>query len=290
MRSGARRVAGLLAGIAFATLMPPVAAQRAPPVRVVDRVAGVEVPFDALLAEVGQADVLLLGAMAGAGTTVRIPAQLFQALSDRRGTVTIALEALERDMQEPFDHFQMGHMSGAEFLGTTRPGPGYDGAQQALVGLAIAREWPMVAAGVPRRIANTVAVAGLEALDALTETDRRLVAADHACAGGRLVARTQPDQPHAGAAWCLDNETIAESIAQAYAAGAIGGRRPLVIAVVVGDRIGHLAPLPGDVVRRLPGRSVATLGVVPAAALATLNPVANGLALPRFVIADVSAP
>ena len=283
--SGARHLAGLLAGVACAVLaLPLVAAQGALAVRVVDRVAGVELTIDALVAQVAEADVLLIGAPPGTAATQRVPVGLLEALAARRPNVTMALELFERDVQEPFDHFQMGHMSEAEFLAAARSGPGYQQAYKPIVDLAIAREWSMVAASVPRRIATAVAESGLGALDSLAMADRLLAAAEHACAGGRWGPGTEPGRPYAGAAWCLENETIAESIAQAYAAGAIGGRRSLVVGLVQSNRIGHLAPLPGDILRRLPGRSVSTVGIVPAANSRDVDLVSNDLAIPRYVI------
>jgi hypothetical protein len=290
MSPGAGRVAGLLAGLSIAVLVWPVAAQKEAAMRVVDRVAGAELSVDALVARMADADVWLIGVAFGAATPPSVPVELFAALASRRPGVTLVFETFERDVQEPFDHFQMGHMPEAEFLAAARPAPEYAHAYKPIVDFAIAREWSMMAANVPRRITAAVAQSGLVALDSLAMGDRQLAAADHACAADRPFPPSATRGPHAAAAWCLENETIAESIAQAHAAGRVGGRRPFVVGLVQGSRLGHLAPLAGDVLKRLPGRAIAQIAVVPVSDLRGVESAANDLAIPRYVAYVRSAP
>ena len=67
----------------------------------------------------------------------------------------------ERDVQEPLDHFLMGHMTEEEFLKASRPWPRYATDYKPLVDFAGSKEWPVVAANVPRPMASEVSKAGL---------------------------------------------------------------------------------------------------------------------------------
>jgi hypothetical protein len=83
---------------------------------------------------------------------------------------------------------------------------------------------------------------------------------------------------------CLKDETMAESIAQAHAAGAIGGRKPLVISVngtVHSDfRLGTVE----RVARRLPEATVVTVTMVPVANIEDVTPSAAVLERADFVV------
>jgi len=194
----------------------------------------------------------------------------------------------ERDVQEPLMHFSMGHMDESEFLAGARPWPQYARDYKPLVDFAIAHDWAVVAADVPRDIAADVAKSGLDALKARPESDKAWFARDLQCAPeGRYFVRfrdamtghekTAPALDAAAmaryyASQCLKDETMAESIAQAYAAGSIGGKRPLVLSI---NGTFHSDYGDGTVERtrrRLPGKRVVVVTMIPTADLDTIAP------------------
>jgi hypothetical protein len=259
------------------------AVQDAAPIRVVDRVEGRQITLDDLVTQMAVADVLLVGGTRGDAATHRAEARLIDALAAKHSDITLALEVFDRQAQEPFDHFQMGHLTEVEFLADVeRPWPSYARDYKEIVDAAIVREWSIVAAAPPRPIVEAVAAGGLDVLETLPAAARAQVAASHACAGIHHPGARHLPGPHSNVAFCLESETIAESVAQAHAAGAIGGRRSLVIALVQSFRLGHLTRLTGDVLGRLPGRTVASIFIasVPDVQAVPLAP--NDLAIPRI--------
>jgi uncharacterized iron-regulated protein len=94
--------------------------------------------------------------------------------------------------------------------------------------LARARGWPVIAANVPRPIASAVGRKGLVALDSLPPTSRAQAARDNHCPRDRyydlfadqMKGHTMPDTGMVDrfyAAQCVKDETMAESIVQAFA-------------------------------------------------------------------------
>jgi uncharacterized iron-regulated protein len=269
----------LLSLLLVASLSLTVAAQQpaAPSYRIVDSASGAVVNLDALVTRLAAADVAFLGEQHDDQATHQVQRLLFDAVAARRTNVMLALEMFERDVQDPLDHFQMGHTTEAEFLAEARPWPRYDRDYKPLVDAAVAREWSVVAGNVPRSLAAEVAKSGLAAR---TDAERRLFAAELRCepAGDyfqRFVAalgthgQTLEDTARVRyyESQCLKDETMAESIVQAHAAGSIGGRRPLVISVngtVHSDfKLGTVE----RVARRLPQASIVTVTMVPVVSL-----------------------
>ena len=145
----------------------------------------------------------------------------------------------ERDAQEPLDHFQMGHTDEAEFLREANAWPEYARDYKPLVDFAIAQSGPWWRPTCRGRLRPRVAEGGLGALSGRARRPRRpLVAADVPCPtgdeyytrfvdamGGRAcrgARRRRRDSGRARSllpAQCVKDETMAESIAQAHAAG-----------------------------------------------------------------------
>ena len=217
------------------------------PVRVFNSAQNRFADFEAMVADIGRADVVFVGEEPSNGNTHRLELALLEGLARRRGEVTVSLEMFERDVQEPMEHFLMGHMTEAEFLPQARAWPNYAMAYKPLMDFAIAKNWPVVAANVPRSIVADVATGGLEALKARPDADRAWFARELKCPANDDYARrfrgmlgdlgtVDPAEARLRAerfylAQCLRDETMGESIAQAHSAGAVNGKRPLVLHV-----------------------------------------------------------
>jgi uncharacterized iron-regulated protein len=174
-----------------------------------------------------------------------------------------------------------------------------------LVDFAIAHEWPVVAANVPRDIAADVARSGLDVLKTLPDSHKAWIAKDldcdpsgdyfrrfreamtgtHETAGAPM---TGPTLDRFYASQCLKDETMAESIAQSYTAGALGGTRPLVVSI---NGAFHSDYGEGNVERtrrRLPGRSIVVVSIRPVADLDTLDPDADARTMADYLVYTLS--
>lgn len=226
------------------------------------------------------ADVVFIGEQHNDDNTHRFQLNLLQAIAARRGDVVLALEMFERDAQEPLEHFLMGHTEEAEFVRESRAWPRYATDYKPLVDFAISKTWPVVAANVPRAIAAEVSKSGLAALATRPASEKAWFAADLQCptgddyytrflgamGGGHVAGAPAMDAATLDRYYfsqCLKDETMGESIAQSYAAGASGGKRPLVV-VVLGAF--HSDFRQGTVIRtarRLPAQRIVVTSILP---------------------------
>ena len=143
--------------------------------------------FEAMAADLATADVVFVGEQHDDPNTHRLELAVLEALARRQRPVVLSLEMFERDVQEPLDHFLMGHMEEDEFLKASRPWPRYATDYKPLVDFAVAKNWPVVAANVPRPIASEVAKGGLEVLQAKTDDGSQAVRARSGVSDERRV-------------------------------------------------------------------------------------------------------
>ncbi len=289
----------IAAAILVGLFAAPVAAGQTPVghYRIVASATGAALDLSALATLVARADVVFLGEQHDDLVGHQVQRGLLEAIAAERTQVVLALEMFERDVQEPLDHFQMGHTEEPEFLAEARPWPQYQRDYKPLVDFAIARTWPVVAANVPRAIAADVAAAGLASLTSLSETQRRLVATDLQCEpsgdyfrrflevlGSHGQTLDEVDRRRYYEAQCVKDETMAESISQAHAAGSIGGKRPLVISVNGVAHVDYRLGTVERVARRLPGKAIVTVTIVPVANPQTATATADLAARADYLI------
>jgi uncharacterized iron-regulated protein len=255
------------------------------PERVFDSARGQFTDFEAMLAGAANADVLFVGEQHDDPNTHRLELAVLQGLARRRGDLIVAMEMFERDVQDPLDHFSMGHMDEAEFLKASRPWPQYATDYKPLVDFAIAHDWPVIASDVPRQIASEVSKIGLDALKAKSADEKQWFAADLQCptSGEYFTRFTQAmgDHPAGGAsggdtvatarltlerfyfAQCLKDETMGESIARAWTTGSIGGSHPLVVHFNGAFHSDFGLGTAERASRRLPGKHVVVISMLP---------------------------
>ena len=167
-------------------------------------------------------------------------------------TRSSALEMFERDVQEPLDHFQMGHMDEEEFLKVAAALAALRDRLQAARRLRdreelARRRRQRAAADSPRtsRRAGSTSCsprrrgpAGVVRARSAVPDRRRVLQAirgsdgrssGRAGSGEASIAAARQTLERYYFAQCLKDETMAESIASAYAVGAAGGKSPLVV-------------------------------------------------------------
>ena len=240
--------------------------------------------FEAMLANVSTADVVFVGEQHNDPNTHRLELAVLEGLARRRVNMILAMEMFERDVQEPLDHFAMGHTSEDEFLKTSRPWPRYATDYKPLVDFAAAHDWPIVASNVPRPIASEVSRTGLGILESKTDREKTWFASDLECPVGddyykRFVeamgghpgppgppgssGRSGPAIEKFYDAQCLKDETMGESIARAWQAGATGGKRPLVVHINGAFHSDYHEGTAARVGRRLHGKRIVVVSILP---------------------------
>ena len=257
------------------------------PQRVFDSTRGAFTDFEAMLADVAGADVIFVGEQHDDVNTHRLELAVLEVLARRRDTVIVSLEMFERDVREPLDHFLMGHLAEDEFLKVSRPWPRYRTDYKPLVDFAVSKKWPVVAANVPRPLASEISKGGLGVLDAKTGDDRALFARELKCPtdddyfrrfGDAMGDHPAGDKPPTPAekrqtterfyfAQCVKDETMAESIAESYSAGAATGPRPVVVHFNGAFHSDFTTGTAARAIRRLPGKRVVVITMVPVATL-----------------------
>jgi uncharacterized iron-regulated protein len=287
------RFAPLALSLAIATTVTMAAQSAYLPHRVMRTDGPVTTDFEAMLADLAAADVVLLGEQHDDPNTHRLELAVLEGLARRRGDVVLSLEMFERDAQAPLDHFRMGHVGEDEFLSGARPWPRYATDYKPLVDFAIARGWPIVAANVPRPIASEVSKTGLGVLAGKPDADRRLFAADLQCPtddeyfsrfttamsghpaegeGEAAVAAQREMTRRFYLAQCVKDETMGESIAAAWSAAATDGRRPLVVHVNGAFHSDFHLGTAARAARRMPDRRLVVVTMMPVKDLDSLAP------------------
>ncbi len=271
------------------------------PQRVYDTRRAAFADFEMMAADVARADVVLIGEQHDDPNSHRLELAVLEALARRQVAVTLSLEMFERDVQTSVDAYLSGSSTEDDFLKNSRPWPRYATDYRPLVEFAKRQRWPVVAANVPRRIAADAARTGKAAIDALTTTDRSLVAADLQCphdtyfdrfaeqmgSGGHQSASTSASAADTTTeryywAQCIKDETMAESIASAFARMA---GKPGVVVHVTGSFHSDYGDGTGERVRRrLPGRRVATVSLLPVDNLDTLAPAPGDLKRADYLV------
>lgn len=235
----------VLAGACARTSAPGVAPVPVPESRYYSSAAKRDISFQAMMREASRADVVFFGEQHDDPATHRAELAVLAALGNGSRPVLLSLEMFERDVQGVLDDYLAGRIGEAEFLARSRPWERYTTDYRALVELARARGWPVVASNVPRRIASAVSRKGLAVLDTLAAAERAFAARENSCprdayydrfaesmkghsAGGgpptaadSAAMRAMTDRFYE--AQCVKDEAMAESIiaARAKAPGAI---------------------------------------------------------------------
>jgi uncharacterized iron-regulated protein len=253
--------------------------------------------FETMLADLARADVVLVGEQHDDPNTHRLESAVLQGLMRRDVPLTVSLEMFERDVQAPLDQYLAGSMTEEDFLKASRPWPRYATDYRALVEMAKGHGWRVVAANVPRRLASDVSKGGKPAYDSAKPEDRPWMATDlqcpkddyftrfaeqmgsHPAAGGdaakdpAAAAKAAEDQramvERFYLSQCLKDETMAESIARAFAKP--DGRPGTIVHYNGAFHSDYGQGTAERVRRRLPGRRVAIVSMIPTGNIDTLT-------------------
>ena len=285
---------------------PPPAAADYVPQRVFDTRRGAFIDFESMVAELARADVVLVGEQHDDPNTHRLEYALVSGLRRRRIAPTVSLEMFERDVQEAIDRYLSGAITEDQLLKEARPWPRYATDYRSLVELAKAEGWPVVAANLPRRFASEIAKTGEASIGKLSSADRALVAQDLRCPRDayfdRFTSAMTDHSPAGGAkpppsdeqrattdryywAQCSKDETMAESIARASDARA--GKPGPVVHITGAFHSDFGAGTAERTRRRLAGKAVTVVSILPVSDLDTLAPAGDDLKRADYLVYTV---
>ena len=257
-------------------------AQSNVPQRVFDSATSQFTDFESMVAAIAKSDVVFVGEQHDDPNTHRLERALLDGLARRRGDIILSLEMFERDVQLRLNQFLRGALPEAEFLASSRPWPRYATDYKPLVDLAVERQWPIIAANIPRPIASQISKGGLEVLRNMGESELEWVAHDWDCPTGDEYYRrfkevmsghtAASDMDRFYAAQCLKDETMAESITKAWsdAFAAKPGTRPIAVHYNGSFHSDYGLGTAARVKRRMPDAKIVVVTMIPVANLDTV--------------------
>ena len=278
----------VLLAVAVLQVLPLTAPPSYVPERVYDTRQNAFADFEAMLADLTSADVVLVGEQHDDPNTHRLELAILEGLARRGTPLIVSLEMIERDAQPVLNRYLAGDITEAQFLAESRPWPRYATDYRALVEFARAGKRRVIAANVPRRMASEISKNGLGVVDGWT-VDRPFAAKGIDCppSGSYFDRFAAAMGGHQGAtanfyyAQCVKDETMGESIAEAFAA--TSGR----VTIVHFNGAFHSDFAEGtahSARRRMPGRRVAVVSVLPVADLDVVKPTADDLKRADYLV------
>ena len=283
----------VLLAVAVLQVLPLAAPPSYVPQRVYDTRQNAFTDFETMLADLSQADAVMVGEQHDDPNTHRLQLALLEGLVRRGGAVIVSLEMFERDTQPLIDRYLAGEIAEKEFLDGSRPWPRYASDYRPLIEFARARKLRVLAANVPRRMASAVSKTGLSAIDA-TPGDRGFAARALDCpvSGSYFDRFAAAMGGHQGAtanfyfAQCVKDETMGESIADAFAKTT---GRVTIVHVTGAFHTDFSEGAAHSARRRMPGRRVAVVSVLPVADLDTLEPAGDDLKRADYLLYTLAA-
>ena len=282
--------------------VPPAPTSSYVPHRVFDTAVGTFIDFESMVASLTAADVVFVGEQHDDPNTHRLELAILEGFRRRKVKPSLSLEMFERDAQVALRDYLEGRTGEDEMLKAARPWPRYATDYRPMVELAREEKWWVIAANVPRRIASLVAKTGNDALADLTDSDRGLVARELQCPLDSYFDRfaaTMSDHPGATQTpeqlratteryyWsqCVKDETMADSIVANYSAR-FKDSGPIVhyngsfhsdFGLGTAERT----------MRRLPGKRVVVVSILPVGELDGLSPTGEDLKRAQFLVYTV---
>lgn len=198
---------------------------------------GKRVALAEMVAELAQADVVVLGEEHDSDGVHALQLQVTEALVEARGDVVISMEMFERPAQASLDRYLEGAISEEAFLAGSSPWPNYAEHYRGVIELAKAKGLPVLAGNAHRPLASKVAREGTAAAQGDPWAARQVIPM-----GGRYeelfhevmnqMAGHGHEMPREALArmfeaQCLKDEAMAEAITDHLAERA--PERPLVV-------------------------------------------------------------
>ncbi|MDE0904901.1 MAG: ChaN family lipoprotein [Planctomycetota bacterium] len=112
--------------------------------------------FEAMIDQLAGADVVVLGEEHDSDGIHALQLRTTEALMERRGKVTIAMEMFERDVQSVLNLYLMGAIEEEDLMQRSRPWGNYAEHYRGAIELARANGLTVLASNIPRALARNV--------------------------------------------------------------------------------------------------------------------------------------
>ena len=136
---------------------------------------GEKINLDSLVTLLSNYDVVFFGEKHDDPVAHKLELEIFKKLSKKWGKIALSLEMLEADAQPVVDSYISGKISEKEFKEKVNLWPNYDSDYRPLVEFAKSNGIHVIAANIPRRLANMVAKGGIKAWNSLNNEDLSLI-------------------------------------------------------------------------------------------------------------------
>ena len=202
----------------------------------VSRSTGTPVDISAMAAACAVADVVFFGEEHDSDECHEAQRQFVIALHEIRPDLVVSMEMFERDVQDQLDAYLAGKLPEEEFRESARAWANWH-HYRPILQYAYTHELPVIAANVPRALAQRVAQEGLAAVEGEKHVAREILAPKdeyHAAfIKSMSIGEPTPDSELVWAdyyaAQVLKDETMAESITDYLTAAHDEGRQPIVV-------------------------------------------------------------
>jgi len=198
--------------------------------KIIDTKMNKEIELKEMVERLGDYDVIFFGEFHDNKILHSLEIELLKMFYRNNKNLIISLEMFERDVQAVLDKYLNNEISEANFLAKSRAWPNYKTDYKPLIEFAKMNELPVVAANIPRRYASMISKLGMNALDSLSQEEKKFVAGRHKVYDDeykeRFIRTMQSNMKHSSkmpsgmmknfdqiyAAQCIKDDTMAESI------------------------------------------------------------------------------
>lgn len=189
-----------------------------------------ELELKEMVERLGDYDVIFFGEFHGNKILHSLEIELLKMFYHNNKNLIISLEMFERDVQPILDKYLNNEISEADFLTESRPWSNHEADYKPLIEFAKENELTVIAANIPRRYASMISKQGMNALDSLSQDEKKFVAKRHKVYDDeykdRFIRTMQSNMKHSSkmpvsmrmnfdliyAAQCIKDDTMAESI------------------------------------------------------------------------------
>jgi uncharacterized iron-regulated protein len=228
--------------------------------------------MDRLAATLAEADVVVLGEEHQSPAVHAAHLRILEALQEIRPDLILSMEMFERDVQTELTHYLARVMDEDEFLASSRPWPRYETDYRPAIQFARDHGICVVAANIPRELANRVAREGDAALEELVGKSALVAAATTApedgyweAFQGAMGGHGEMDEARMRRfyqAQCLKDDTMAESVVTALVDARARGRDPLVVHICGRFHSDHGLGTVARIQQRAPDLQIRVLSVL----------------------------
>ena len=145
--------------------------------RIYDSKTGKQIEdVESLVEQFDNYDVIFFGEYHDDALLHSLEEEIYSSFSKNCDNLALSMEMFERDNQQELDEYITGKIDYKTFSEKARLWPNHKEDYEPLLQIAIKNKHDVIAANVPRRYASSIAMQGQEALDRISEDEKKYVA------------------------------------------------------------------------------------------------------------------